>query len=240
MTTRHRIGLCLALVLLTSALSSCSTVGPRLKDADVRVENGVLHWQGDLTTAAVKRAGSLMDDADPPVRLISIESGGGDVAAGIALGTWMLANKIDVEVVGRGCVSSCANYIFIAGRNRRIAPGAVVAWHGSAIQLDWGGRENADRRSMLRQLREAQRKFFALTTVDERVTVVGQDLACQCTWILSVADMARFGIDRVDAPVDYATTLPAWSTKDSGLKVLALPDDVFKRIRASRLEPPPR
>ena len=41
----------------------------------------------------------------------------------------------DVEIVDY-CVSSCANYVFVAARTKRVLPGGAVAWHGNALQHD--------------------------------------------------------------------------------------------------------
>ncbi|PHV10556.1 ATP-dependent Clp protease proteolytic subunit [Chitinimonas sp. BJB300] len=62
-----------------------------------------------------------------------IDSSGGDIADGMTLAEWVLEKKLNVKVIGKGCFSSCANYVFPAGRRREIAKGAVVAWHGSAM-----------------------------------------------------------------------------------------------------------
>ena len=64
---------------------------------------------------------------------LAIMSPGGSVYWGIKIGEVVYENGWDVRVLGL-CVSSCANYIFPAGRNKVIEEGGVVGWHGSARQ----------------------------------------------------------------------------------------------------------
>ncbi len=69
------------------------------------------------------------------LRRLVINSGGGDTIAARIIGRWVAEHQLDVEVVG-GCFSSCANYIFVAGRNKVINKNAFVGWHGSEFQYD--------------------------------------------------------------------------------------------------------
>ena len=64
---------------------------------------------------------------------LAIMSPGGPVYWGIRIGEVVYENGWDVRVRGV-CYSSCANYIFPAGRNKIIENGGIVGWHGSARQ----------------------------------------------------------------------------------------------------------
>ena len=55
------------------------------------------------------------------------------------MGHWVYDRGLDV-VVDTHCFSSCANYIFTAGRNKIIGEGAIVGWHGSAQQDEYIAR----------------------------------------------------------------------------------------------------
>lgn len=163
--------------------------------------------------------------AGRPLRRLSITSGGGDVAAAIALGEWVHARTLDVEVPDY-CLSSCANYVFPAGRNKLIHPGAVVAWHGNYRHLQetglwrddvmtrmqrYGEDEQAATRHVRAQVEELvglERDFFARIGVDDRLCWIGKlpPYNVPDYYFLSTRDMARFGVVQVQAPADYAAT----------------------------------
>lgn len=62
-----------------------------------------------------------------------MDSGGGDAEAGLAIGEFIAKANVDIEVQGI-CVSSCANYIFTAGRNKILNKG-IVGYHGNITAL---------------------------------------------------------------------------------------------------------
>lgn len=156
---------------------------------------------------------------------LSISSSGGEVAAAIVLGEWVFAQHLDVEVPDY-CLSSCANYVFPAGRQKRIHAGAVVAWHGNYRHLQQTGlwrddvtarmqRHGEDRKTATRHvlaqvayLVTLERDFFARIGVDEHLCWIGKRPPYNVSdyYFLSTHDMARFGVDRVQAPPDYAQT----------------------------------
>ena len=168
-----------------------------------------------------------------PVTTLLIDSAGGEIVVGMEFGTWVHDRELDV-IVDRACLSSCANYVFTAGRNKEIQPGAVVAWHGSAKQpgllellhksverqIDAKGfsqrkrsRELArSRRGNVEYLTAAihqQNVFFYSVGVDEYVTRIGNEkYGVRGFFYLSVTDMAEFGIDNVTAPDGYADMEP--------------------------------
>ena len=158
----------------------------------------------------------------------SIESQGGDAEAGMRLGDALLARGLDVEVVGSLCASSCANYVFVSGRRKSIAPGARVVWHGSPLRpesIPVVVEEVAADGSVSREVYEGERlaaylqrpeiaaglererqrnqAFFAARGVDGRVTVYGQEAGCGCNWTFGVDDRRRFGIEDVVAEDGY-------------------------------------
>ena len=49
------------------------------------------------------------------------------------IGEWVFDHQLDV-IVDELCFSSCANYIFTAGKNKIIGKDAIVGWHGSEQQ----------------------------------------------------------------------------------------------------------
>lgn len=191
-----------------------------------------MRYGGGLTLAGLER---LKQETDgKPITTLMVFSGGGEINAGIDFGNWVYDRGLDV-VVPRACLSSCANYVFTAGRRKVILPGAIVAWHGSARQANllettqpdkarararWGLRKNrqpvteeslaAETERVLTYARTTvarQDSFFTRIGVDEFVTRVGQvDYGARGFFFMSVADMETFGIHNIVAPPDYEHT----------------------------------
>ncbi|XVO23279.1 MAG: hypothetical protein HEQ15_12960 [Betaproteobacteria bacterium] len=183
----------------------------------------VLHFRGPINEkAAIAFEEELGRGATQELR---ITSDGGSVDAGLRIGRLVRIHGLHVVVEGT-CVSSCANYVFTAGRTRTITTGAVVVWHGNTAQKD--GREmdqcgakkssfddlpnlpedfelrraNAD--EMTRR-REAELAFFASVGVDDYIARVGQEPKFYGNFTMSVDAMAMFGLRGVKAPADYGS-----------------------------------
>ncbi len=102
--------------------------------ANVRIENNTVFYRGDISQASWKALKyAIANSAKNDVRKIVINSVGGDTQYGRKLGSWVFEQNLIVEVEG-GCFSSCANYVFPAGRKKIIRQGAFVGWHGSEAQ----------------------------------------------------------------------------------------------------------
>jgi len=223
---------------------------PQASDITAPVEQGILAerrgntviYRGQLTEQGLEALRSAGDD--PRVTTLLIESTGGEVVLGMDFGNWVFDRGLDV-VIDRACLSSCANYIFTAGRNKKILPGAVVAWHGSAKQPGLLEQLNElvaeeiaaqslppeKRQRALKRAREAnvnyltttihrQDEFFFRVGVDEYVTRIGNDkYGVRGLFYLSVADMAVFGIDNVTAAENYAEMDPRALSQRVGFPV---------------------
>lgn len=184
---------------------------------------GVVHYDGPISAEHNRQFFERL--AGRPLQRLSITSSGGDVAAAIALGEWVFAQRLDVEVPDY-CLSSCANYVFPAGRRKIIRAAAVVAWHGNYRHLEQTGlwrhdvavrmrREGEDEQTATRYVREQleylvglERDFFARIGVDEYLCWVAKlpPYNVPDYYFLSTHAMARFGVDQVQAPADYVHT----------------------------------
>ncbi len=163
--------------------------------------------------------------ADRKIKRLHITSSGGEVDAGVDLGRWVYENQIDV-VVEKYCLSSCANYVFTAGRHKTIKPQSVVAWHGNYHHLQQTGlwrddisvrmqRKNESRAqashnvsAQLKRLVEIEKAFFQHIGVNEYLCWVGKQPPFNAPdyYFMSAKDMAVFGIDNVHHADDYADT----------------------------------
>jgi hypothetical protein len=101
------------------------------EEANIVLEGTTVVYVGLLNDQNIERFLEIVRDREV-LRLI-ISSGGGDINAGMRLGDWVFDNSVDI-VIERICASSCANYVFTAGRRKTLNEGAIVAWHGNILQ----------------------------------------------------------------------------------------------------------
>ena len=200
---------------------------PVREPAKYRVTLGreVVTYEGPLDAAGIAE----LRRAGPGVTLLRIRSSGGDVDLGMDLAEWVIERRLDVLVLDH-CLSSCANYVFPAGRKKIISQGAVVGWHGSARQTNMPEQLEAAlaelrakdpeldveevRATMAEYMKRViarQDAFFARIGVAECVTRIGQlRLGAPGLFTMSVADMARFGItDVARGPASERDLAPA-------------------------------
>ena len=232
-----RIGMTFAVLLLVAGCASMPDGPPEPDGVEVQLNGDRIVYRGSMSGEAIDKVGHLLERADGRIAWLDIESGGGEVNWGLDLGNLVHEHGLHVRVIGAGCHSSCANYVFTAADRRVIEPGAVVSWHGSALQRRWGFRArvlmtiSSEARDYFVQWQQRQEEFFERIEVDPRVTIVGQDLGCRCTWALSVEDMALFGLTNIEAPESYTSTDLSGFPERYRFRFLDLPEDVFERIR---------
>jgi hypothetical protein len=142
--------------------------------------------------------------AHPEVNRLVITSGGGQVTSALEMGEAIHARQLDVDVPV-ACLSSCANYIFPAGRRKRLGHALAVGWHGNMthvlyLQLTgeahWGEELMEGARWLVR--REAE--FFPRIGVDGFACWFAKIAPYEVAnyYTMSPADMARFGIRDVE------------------------------------------
>ena len=145
----HVIAVSLALLLLGASCTNPAPIqarGPTAPEsieapdpleepppATLSIEGSTVVIVGPLDIGFYERFLSAVRDREDEITTLRINSGGGITDEGIKLGAWMAERNIDV-VVDQLCFSSCANYIFTAGRNKTIMADSIVGWHGSEQQ----------------------------------------------------------------------------------------------------------
>lgn len=244
-------------------ISLLTTVAPALAETSpvtVEVIGDSVHYTGELNVDAVARLAGLVKASNGTVTQLVIDSGGGDVNVGMDLAEIVLAAELDV-VVKRLCASSCANYVFPAGKHKQISSSAVVIWHGSPIQEglmagptledikfeDSAALSEADKVALLESVRGdairyvedaklRQDALFKKIGIDDRITVMGQQLKAAQEWTVSIKDMERFGIRNVSAADDYGLAVPTGVTERE-FKLLRLDD--FPDYAAALSSPTP-
>lgn len=190
---------CLLLLPLYAQGDQAETTELRIV-TKVRLSDCCIEYQGLITSEANDGVYELYEEASPKPTVIVIESIGGGAGAAMQLGMWMLDHDMDVKV-DTYCYSSCANYVFLAGRNKLLAPHASIMWHGGTTQpidrpelehllddmlgaLDDDARTavlaERPREQLLKQLEQSrlelvarETQFFERIGVDQRITVLG-------------------------------------------------------------------
>lgn len=94
------------------------------------VTNNTLSFKGPIESSEFDKFKQVFSS---DITKIIVDSGGGDAEVGLAIGGLIAKADIDVEVQGI-CMSSCANYIFTAGRNKILNRG-IVGYHGNMTAL---------------------------------------------------------------------------------------------------------
>ncbi len=221
-------------VLSQTQVFGRSVYDPSAEEAHISLEGTTATFAGSISDLNVTK---FLDSVEGRVvETLVVVSGGGEINAGMRLGEWVFDNQADV-VVETMCMSSCANYVFTAGRRKIIRANAIVGWHGNALQekgmtdadvraeiiqaydqLDEQARSKLDLEALLaqgtQQLREYmesskadQARFFEKIDVDEYICRVGnEEYGVRDFFLLSVEDMAKFGVRDVLAPDDYELT----------------------------------
>lgn len=101
--------------------------------ATITVEGSTIIFDGDIEDSTYRDFLVAVRGKEDQITAIRINSPGGITDHGIRIGEWIFDHEIDV-IVEELCFSSCANYIFTAGKNKIIEKDAIVGWHGSEQQ----------------------------------------------------------------------------------------------------------
>lgn len=214
MLMRYPTLLPLSLIILFG-LAGCASNKAREEADRARVQLSTdgkrLIYNGKIKAATVDEALALYKAANPKPDTLDISSQGGSLYDGIRLGTLVYKQQLDVRIFGE-CASSCANYIFPAGKRKFLLPNSRLLWHGGMLQPDWHARIDKlyakpdeklaaleDHEWMLQ--REAA--YFRMIGVDPLLTVCGQHEALREAhpdthgFDYTLEDLARFGVTQV-------------------------------------------
>jgi len=154
---------------------------PATVQLDTRSNQLVL--EGGLEFGSTRAVRDALD-ANPNVRIVRLESRGGRVAEGLALGTLLRDRSVDTFVNGE-CSSACVT-AFAGGARRIIGNGARVGLHsagGAGFSADTVA--SANRRSD---------QFIAARGVDQRVLEKGAAIANDQIWFPSSQVLLSSGL----------------------------------------------
>ncbi len=228
---------CISLLLVLAAvvLQGCA----HQARTAVRLNGQTIVFNGPITPAAAAEFTALA--AHHPVRRLLIDSGGGDVEAAIGMASVVFKQGLDVEVT-QTCFSSCANYIFPAGKRKLISGLGLVGWHGTMahrVHIHHTGLRpvGAQELELLARQAALERRFYQSIGVDGFIAWFGK-LPPYDAWnlyILSKHDMALFGLTGIEVREDYLLTDLSYFDKDGKPGVRPL---VVDALRLEAMRPP--
>lgn len=91
-----------------------------------RVSQNTISLSGPIAAEEYRKFQAIFRPSD---KTLIVNSQGGNVEAGVKIGNTIFENKMDIVVRGM-CASSCANYLFTAGKRKMIENG-FVGFHGN-------------------------------------------------------------------------------------------------------------
>ena len=142
----------------------CGTSRP--PDADVWRVGAIACFVGDITGGKVAR---LLGLGFADVKLFVVNSTGGEVDPALDVADAMLAHGISLIVDGV-CLSSCANYWFLAARRKVVLENAFVGWHGIPRMSGIPDSADAKTRAALERTVVRSDAFFVRVGVHQDIT----------------------------------------------------------------------
>lgn len=90
------------------------------------VDKGTIRFEGYIEEGDIARFNEIVNEN---INTLIVRSGGGDVLAAIPIAEKIQRGEIDIVVDGL-CVSSCADYFFIAAERKKVSLNSLVLFHG--------------------------------------------------------------------------------------------------------------
>ena len=204
------------------AMAMSSSAAMAAEQTHVFFSNGELNYFGPITAEANQELAVLHGKTGATATVLSIRSGGGETSAGMELGAWLRLRKLDIKVL-EACLSSCANYVFTAARNKTVSNFAVVGYHGGlgstsitydpALQKVLDGMTPEAREAYLAPMKQDQARqlveetaFFRSIGVRPAITLLGNEEpyltryandAKMWGWTYTIAEFAKLGVDNI-------------------------------------------
>lgn len=104
-----------------------------LKTRKELLSNYTLTINGEITAESFVQAREHLVGATADLKKVVITSGGGNGPAALAIGMLIHRHNWDVEV-GDHCISSCAIFIFPAGKKKYLNDNSLLMFHGGPHQ----------------------------------------------------------------------------------------------------------
>jgi hypothetical protein len=206
--------------------------------------DGELFFSGRITFGSVAEVRQLYEDSTIKPTILHIRSPGGYMAAGGEFGEWIHKQGLDVKVTKK-CYSTCANYVFPAGKRSLLGQNGKLLWHASYQSTSFltksGDRVDEEKTRQTTNVdmgRKLERKFFDQIGVDPQLPTYGEaehyatlhgNLKYDAGYdgfYYSVEDMSKMGINVV--LLDGVWRQGEWLNKSHDMYKAVVPDEYRK------------
>lgn len=123
------------------------------------VKKNTIRFKGSLVAGDCKAFESLLG---PQITHLEVNSQGGNIEDGLCIGQKMLKHQFKEVRVKGFCLSSCANYLFLAAENKVIE--GIVGYHGNLTALIF---EEPELRPQFLALARQERDFLKTIKVSQ-------------------------------------------------------------------------
>lgn len=187
-----------------------------------RINANTIKFKGEITFDEYNNYLEIIGDND---EVIIVDSEGGFTGAGVDIGLDMLDRDLTV-IVRNECLSSCANYLFLAAR-KKIIDNGYVGFHGSNTEYQKHDLDNdimemrgdglsefelSNYVKLIKEISEKEEKFFDRVRVDKSLFEVSRlddkgsgDGRVYSFLALSIKAFADFKIYNVSGVVNINT-----------------------------------
>lgn len=175
-----RFSPCLRVALALACSTAACAAQPKAQTArsfDLRVEGDAVIYRGALRGDGAVQLANVLRNPERDIARLLITSPGGEGPEALLVGEAVRDRGIAVEV-DRFCISACAIYVFVAGRQKTIRPGSIVAYHISpSLAVEVLRRSgNSAGAEALAPHREAAERFYRSLGADIKVLDVSATL----------------------------------------------------------------
>ncbi|GGP86497.1 hypothetical protein [Shewanella ulleungensis] len=169
------------LVVLLLALTGCASQPEPFSVVIDPLSANTIVYSGEINADNVGSFEQLITNSPTKIESLIINSGGGEVFAGIRFGELVYQYELKV-IVDKVCASSCANYIATASNDVTVKQGGLLGWHGGALQplylslqqsKNQVDKSNLENEQFITKWRQAELDFFNKVKVNQIVTVIG-------------------------------------------------------------------
>jgi hypothetical protein len=187
--------------VLAAALLLCAACASGAHAEGVTATGDTITFEGRIDHRSAGEFLRLVQD--PAITRLVINSRGGLVAPALDMADAIHRRQLDVDVPEH-CLSSCANYVFPAGRRKTLGWPGAVAWHGNmthVLYLQQSGQASWSEALMAeaRQLARRETEFFRGAGVDGFLCWFGKIAphGVDAFYYVAVQDLERFGVHDV-------------------------------------------
>lgn len=198
--------------LTSLAIMISLTIQPAMSNGNTLVERKSqeeIIFVGTITPSSVRSFFKLIESEPVLPTDIIISSGGGDAESAITLANWIRENNISITIEN-ACISSCANYIVPAASQTLVRKGAIIGWHGGALQSTWDvdadiltSKKQQDRFILgLKKWCQNESEFFEKLASKQEILIIGHldhhtANREHFAWTYMLADLERMGWDNI-------------------------------------------